>query len=66
LFKVGRSALKLEEIMWKSNYEQFYTLVKGTFFCFTLERPVTATDRIQKLVKSWQKGIEGGGDYVEK
>jgi len=31
-----------------------------------LERPLTATGQIQKLVKSWHKYIEVGGDYVEK
>jgi hypothetical protein len=29
-------------------------------------RPVTATDKCQKLVKRWQHCTEVGGDYVEK
>ena len=36
LLKAGRSILKLEEIMWNSDYAQLLIKVKGTFiFCFT-------------------------------
>jgi hypothetical protein len=30
---VGESVLKLEEIMWKSDFEQLYIKVKGMYVC---------------------------------
>jgi len=47
---------------------QFKQEVGEEIMCDTarLERPLTATGQNKKPVKSWQKYIEVGGDYVEK